>query len=1819
MANWWNTKMTDAGQAMYQDPKLAMQMATVPDNLLTSPDQYEKNKKATQEEEGGWWKSALDLIGKGDGALENIPILNLGYKGTKTLGKALWYPIDKIAEGSRWLYSNAVSQPFSTVILQAAKADINDDWGQFVDPEEWSKTWAKAENISPGQALANVENTMAASGDPGAFAPLFGLANTESGLGMPAFMLGAGAGFGGGLAATGLIDPDFITGKDWKYTGSLTEEERAQVKRQQERFLYDTKYWEDKEKWKYTIGSGALDFYAVALGDPLGYAAGAVGGAVKGARSVKFTQVGDEMLRDRGTAVNLARGLTGRKAERIEDATNGGKFNDFYDWIVSPSATGAERKTATEIAQHPIWGRGRRVNPFNNQFGQVLAKMDRDDMPLVMRMAHGDNEAIKVLATKGNGTLDEIGRLSENRVHLESFRFNDEVLSYFVQKEMAYPAELPGPSSSLLFRPPSPRPTEPGPRQQGWDARWGELAERAAREEPIYREAAERIVGLGDVKPMTPFGGIGREELASAEAWRTAKIDLINDEVTRLSQANSPFATLLGANLGRAPEEIAAAESQMFGTLERSYRAGSFGLRSPEATADAKISKLARDRKGFWVGQTYRKGYYGTPVHVIKSIGDRLPEGRVNHNDTDAPDRVMDMLKRVSGLTDGERLILHDRYMSAGSKPERSKALAEVQGEVIRHMASRTHGLDPEVAQIVREMIEEGIGSTMAKLIGTKKAIPTSQAFSAAERPGATGARSTVDWVDVDGALVLAPVAKTQLSMTDTLLPVDEIERVLARNSGAMKELRKAGARGTDTVASFADQFNSVWKATTLLRPAYTVRSVSEEIFLSAAKFGVFSRMVADPTEGMGNYIRNKATYVMAEFGKKSYVPPTGAGAASKMAVVRIDDANMTSRINTYRNELKTAIANEADPVVKAQLQAELQQVKVKRIRVNSALPVVENRIGMERELATNLQKDIARWKADIKKLEKDQSTTAALKKQALEGKVSKAEAEILEHEDVIREFTDYSNEILRVAKDSVGLRLFEGEFEAFGRKLPQAFTRDEQWTHSIPREQISSDNANRAVFGRGEAIDVGRAIKSGSWTYLEPQDAGHMEAWLRGINLQWRQDEVFRFVAEDPTGAKALDWLKTPEGLKHMRELGGYRSPKELVRDVKLTLDKYLPEDSGLQVKFAKGDEITPADLRGSIPESEFPTVHGEEMMQNTGLFAKDTSGSIVDRIVAKGFNRLGTIPSDLLSRNPVFARQYEARMRTVMAQEMSLRKSQGRSDDFSIADINKMREKADVLARKDLRQVVYDPQRTNASEALRFLTPFFAAHADSLSRWGGMIAEKPKMVGTIAKIYNAPVSANLITDNQGREVDSDGTVSVQYKDEKTGKIVTKKEKVTLNERVFHLRAPWASKDSGSTPIKLSAMNTILPGDPWFNPGSGPLVQIAGSQIAKAYPSTGDFLQWAKILPYGPTDATTSITPKYMRTIYDRFKAGDPDGEEYQKAYLAIYNRKVAEYYNSPEDNRKMVNLKEIEKEAKAFLNLQILEAWGSPAQSQATPLTGSPYQFFVDQWRQLQDADPENARDLFLERYGSEYFGFTTSLTKSMGIAASVSADAMAQKYKDEIALDPEMAPFWIGNVYNGGPFSDSVYKKQLEESFGGEWVREKITAKDAITRNQEQAGWTLYKKLKLNLDSALLRAGHRSYQARGAEGFNQARKNMVAGLSQDYPGWGEAFTNTDRGKIPQRIEFFQRAAQDRRLLEDPMRTEMKPLVQYLILRQQFKQELARRGASQLSFDIGGEPIGENRDLGLAWDSQVTRLLNESIAFNELYNRYLSNDHLQ
>lgn len=1702
---WWNQDMADAGQALYSDPSTAVVAGTTPQEIL---DQKQEMKDYARKMRGGFLNSLKDMLGNVDSALGNIPSWTL---------KKLWYPVDKLASGAYWAYSNAVSQPLSTVLIQSSKAELAKGgfWGGGLDTlmsgDQWTDAYKEAEHVSPAQAFMNYENTANAVGH-------------DTALGFTA----------GGARNT-------------------TPAEQEAIKRNQDRFLYDTNYWRSKQGWTYTAGTGTLDFMISMGADPTYAGATVVSRAVKGARSIKIAGQADQPV----TAVSgvniaaqkLGNYIGGKFSKTAEEASRSKRVNNFFDWAVG--------KTGAEIAQHPIWGRGRRVNPARDQISQALSNADRDEMPLMFRFATGDSGAAVELVGKNEDLATQLAKMEDNRVLVDSARFESDLFaSYASEARGGPPLPLSQEAKAIPFR----------------EAE--KLAEAA--------QAVSKVRGLGPAA-QTSFADVMR-----AEEWKTGKLAEYDTHLKGLQDQRGYYADALGS-LATKVDDYSPGRSNMFGTLKSLYRMGPLGIRDTEKAGTKAIKKLASGkdylsaRDAGLATRLIRNGFYTAPIRVVQSFGEKTPHRFVNHNDGDAYMRVAEMLKQVPGLGGDVRLGMIRKYSQAGDKVSRAKALDEIHTAVVNHMAA-SHNLDPQTTKVIDDMRRVGFQKTMNALTGVK---PAAQMYSAGLRDAEEGfgVANRVDHVEDGEGYVISPLSKAQLQIIDPLLPVRELDRKLSRSSGFLRSVKTRGGNAADNVASVADSLNTVWKAATLLRPGYVLRSMSEEQVASAVKFGLIS-MIADTREGGVNWILNRGQQIKAVAGKGSYTSTLGSG----KGYLRLTD----------------------EDAIKA---AESIGMKTERIKVNDAWPVIQMRITEERTGLAAAEKEIAKLEA---RPNPRQSTLDRL--DDLRDKAA-------DHQRVLDEHVDYANAILHEAETSTGRRLGEQAKEYMGVEYHEPFS--QEWPHPIPRSQITSEHAMETVFARNEAIENGRLIRTGDWKAIKPGGTSaeqriHMDAWLHGLNNQFGQDDLFRLVAQDPTLKTASDWIKTPAGKYHIVQLGPRARDVDGTLDaIKMTLDQYLPPGTGLQGKLAKGEEITEQDLRAAIAESDFPVVHGEEFKTLTKEFSKQSAQRVVDDMIARGFKKLATIPNDVMARQPIYLRAQEARMRELIEQELDYRSVAGLDDTVDIETLNKMLEKSDRLARKDISQIVYDPARTTATEALRFVTPFLSAHVDGLQRWGGLIAEKPQFLGTAAKVYNAPVAAGLVTDRYGRTVNQDGTVVVT---DENGK--THREFVPMEQRTLTVRMPGDTQNiqglgkvaTGGHRLNITAINTILPGDPWFNPGGGPFAQIGLSYIAKKSPQIGDFLQWSKLLPYGPSEGLgikDAFLPAYMKDAWAAFDAYALGGtnQAYQDNILSEYQRQMADYHNGGP----APDWKKVQENAKQFTFFEALTNWISPARVKDTPLSRTPYQFFMDQYKVMQDVDQQNAKANFYQKYGADLFAMTASMSKSIGVQATLPAQWAAERYGNYIAQDPDMAGLIVGDVYNTGQFSSSVYRKQMDELLNGVRTREKVSAIDAIKANQKDLGWQQYNKYAGMIDAEMIRSGFHSYNQKGAQPYSDLKTKLVDAMAQMYPDWYHDYGTTNRVAIPERINLMKQLVSDEKVMSDPFRAQdLGPLSMYLQQRDVLKQALNERGAKAVTFGLDGTPTGKNADIGMQLRTLQLYLVNNSLGFGDIFHRYLESDDL-
>lgn len=1742
--------MAAAAQALNPDPATAVQAATLPATLLKQQtiyqkqqEEYLKSQERAEEEEDrlGWIKDlsegVMNAVGKVDNVLSEV-------KGWGVFKEVVGYPIDKLASGMHWAYSEVLSQPLSTALLATGESEFSGDfWGTITKGETWEKNYDKAEHISPGQAFLNYENTTEAIGEESAFSGL----------------LGGGA-------------------------DNLTPEQRDAVKRNATRYLYDTDFWHEKQGWTYTVGSGGTDFFLILAGDPTYLAAKAAMPLVKGGRSLTTTQAA-KANEARGVAEGQTVTTLGQHS--LTDVVNSKKMQEFANWIPG--------KIPEQIQLHPIWGVGRRKNPHAHQYSQLLAGERPESVGLITRFAGGDSAAMREMATNSRNLATKIGRLDDNRALVDSLKFDPEILAHYAELERVYPA-----AATAVLDPALAARMTPG---------------QLALHEEAARGAAQMTTG-GLLKPMRSTSVGSKAFMKRAEQWKAEQLKLMDEELAHLTTSDNFYQKILGENYGLHGDELTAAGSNLFGTMDSFHRMGPLALKDTQKIADKRwksktsgrsilAPKRAPGAKAL-ASRVIRTGMYSTPIRMFQAFGDEVPTTFIDHSAPDATERIMNTLRGVKGLPGDVRRGMIQEYSTAGDKLSRSAYMETMNTAIVEAEGAR-RGIDAATSRAIAGQIGIKVKGEHAKLTGIKN--PQEMFGTLSQTDEAGNIKKVVDpktdrRIDavVDGeAWIIAPFAKTQLQRAEPLLDVKELNRAFDRSGGLIKSLRAGGHTAADVALATADHFSGVWKLATLMRPGYVMRNVTEAQMAAAAKFGALGVM-AGAGRGTVHWFENRGRQLAALAGVgPGYVPTTGKGAQSLMGRVKITDAEEAARF------------------------AQLGDVPLTRIKVPIALDYAEGVVKTERELHAEAS---AAREAALKKIEKGESKDpnflATPKGQQLQNDLDFYKSAMDDHNEVIREYSDYAGAVIRAAEKAQGKRLGAKEYEYRGITVKEAY--HPEWNNPIVMDEITSKYANQVMFSRYEAVMKERFAKTGSWVDVTPDMPTHMDEWLRAINLQFGQDDLFRMVADNPDKAEA--WLKTAQGRKHAAEIGPMgKDIDDLPRKIELLLDQYVPVEGGIRDKFIRGEEVYSKDLSAALPKNAFPVVHGEEIRALLPAERKRAASAMIDDTISRTFNRFGTIPTDILANHPIYLMAQKARMKQLIDKELAFRVESGLDETITAKDLNQMLAKSDQLARKDITQVVYDPTRTSATEGLRFVAPFLSAHVDGLQRWTGLIAEKPQLLSRASQIYGAPVAANMITDKQGNHVDKSGYVSIKDAD---GKVIERRF-TPISERVFHLRWPGQNPDKqskGDIPISLSAMNVIAPGDPWFNPGSGPLVQVGGNIVARQVPAAGEFLQWAKVLPFGPTDTMTAITPKWMRESYEAYTAGDAGGEKYQAAFLSVYNKQMADWKRGGREGAKP-SWKQAEREAKSFMFLEALTAFATPAQTMETPLTGTPYQFYIDQFKQLQEADPENARDIFWSRYGEDYYHFTTSMSKSMGIAPTIEAVYTSEEYKDMLELDPDLAGF-IMSQRDRGEFSATAYKVQMDQLIGGERVREKLTAEQAAKLNEAQEGWRKYSSMMNALDSMLLKVGFKSYQQKGAEQFALLKKVVQQKVAEENPAWDEDFNQVDMGKVPKRIESLSRLVVDPRLANDPLRTDVKVMRQYLMVRAIFKGKLTDMGLQQLTYGAGSgltqegpeaQPLGspQAQALGAQWRQAQMAFVHQDTQFADMFHRYLSNDNLQ
>lgn len=1208
--------------------------------------------------------------------------------------------------------------------------------------------------------------------------------------------------------------------------------------------------------------------------------------------------------------------------------------------------------------------------------------------------------------------------------------------------------------------------------------------------------------------------------------------------------------------------------------------------------------------------------FFGTPLTVIRSFGEYRPNGHINVGslDADSIKELRGFVARIPGSTARGRQNVVNAFIKAKSEGERANIVDGVQQQAMRAIAKR-HGFSMEDAD------------ALWKEHQLRQGIEKQNMYSTIKMPGAEpGQKIRVDvFEDGSGGLTVHPNMVSKLINSQQMVDLDVYDKLLARHGSALKALRLVAGSSREWLDSGADYLNKAWKFGTLLRLGYIPRVLGDDLAGQMARLGA-ATMAARAGYGVKNLATN-----MARASRRSAYE---ARVAANMEGVQYAD-----------DELLTV----SEQIAQAQkMHAALQSVNQR------AVTVAQNRVARATARHQQLQQAGASTPQQAARIQAAQTLvqrhTAALTAATYRAQTGLSPGKLRALQD-LQDQHQFLTDSRLAAQQEVDKytallnrpKVIQGQERvdiAPGVALPGAFEGERGLMY---QESISSEDSLNNVFMRNKQLLHGNLMRT--WDHgavvsnasVEPER--HLAAWQHVINAQFGNDQLARRALAGDSVDEMRVWLSTTaEGIVYRRRLGeNLTSAEDLARRVHYEVNEITPTPE-LRAKALTPDGVSTEDLADQFPDPlTRPDVHRAQIAAKLAGSNDHLKG--LNTIMDKWFRFAASLPADRMSRHPLFNQLYAGHARRIAGQEAA------QGVVHTAADAERLAETARRLALRDTRKLVFDiAHRSDAGAALRFMSPFFSATTEAWQRWARIIAEKPEVAGYYAKFLNAPLAMGVVQDQDGNKVDSEGYAFDPVT--KTRTLVPKSDRrIIMRLPKFMVAGPnpiglaLGASEDGRINLSQDSMNLVLQGDPWFNPGVGPIVSIPVSTFVEDKPDLAKEMRTAGILPFGPSTSTAfgstwlgQVADQALpRTLKNFLTAWDTSDNRYQQVKAQIMQRAAFEHANL---GKPMPSAQEIADRTRNYWLFSAMSAFLGPVASQ----TDDPYQFYRDEYNKMnrmvqterqkqgQLYSGPSADDMFLDKYGESYFVFAQTMSKNLsGLPATENAIRLQQKYGSLIEQSPELAALIIGPEGNG-PFSPEAYAYQLNTPLipgGAEMQRTRITADEAMKENERRLGWAKFTAKMNQINSQLVARGLSSFDDSGAEDLKRKRQNYIKLYSSPLKpdgstnpkylkAWAEDYNTLDRTKYDKLIPAMESIVASP-LAQDSRRTDLQQLSGYLKDRRRVMTILADRKRNGGSATLTAK---SNSDLMQQWTRRVSHRVLADTSFGDLYHRYLSRD---
>ena len=735
--------------------------------------------------------------------------------------------------------------------------------------------------------------------------------------------------------------------------------------------------------------------------------------------------------------------------------------------------------------------------------------------------------------------------------------------------------------------------------------------------------------------------------------------------------------------------------------------------------------------------------------------------------------------------------------------------------------------------------------------------------------------------------------------------------------------------------------------------------------------------------------------------------------------------------------------------------------------------------------------------------------------------------------------------------------------------------------------------------------------------TFDPDNGTGTVEEWSKAyahfVNHHVRYSPIWTRMAEGKSDDEIFNWLTTTAEGRSVRKRMGVRgeNPHRWVDQEREIFDHLFPTERALTA--ARNGELDPKLVPDLIPEGMRPTVHGDTIKLALGQHAHQ---KLLGSIVGKAMDVLGTMPTDAMVRHP-FAN-------TIYRREMNNYLASVPADEITNSVLAAAEAAARAKALKAVRKVLYNiADEREGEHLLRFISPFFQAQVEVMQKYGQLIMDKPE---TLARLAQLMVGSQVVPSPLWQVVDQNGKPAHGYSaDNKVIFQVTD----TMRGLAHHIPGMGKALDyADSIAVPVSSLNLITSGDMPFLPSAGPIVTYPASEFYfKDKPELEKSAVYRWLYPYGVPKgsnfadrAMNTILPAYARR---GFVAGTTnlDDSAFANLVSTIGAQQLYQWQKNGKQGPRPTPQMALDA-AKDAYRLRMASSFFLPAPLEPR----SPYQHWIDMYRDYQKRYGDTADEKFYDTVGPDFFMFAQQATQGSGMSPDISSKKAYDKYKSLADRAPDMISVLTG-PYATGEFSDAVYQWQLDQPVSptsDTKLRERMTPEQRLNESEISRGWVEYSKLSSVVDAELrnrVAAGGSPYLTAGSNADLKAyRDQQLLVLYGRNPAWQDAYNSRSKSTAEWLTHAYD-VAFDKTLDDRP---DIQGLRAYLIGRARLQDTLVQRQAAgisssrQFSFDPMGNPIGDNADLYAGWMSWINEEKAKNPMFAEIYNRYLETDDL-